>query len=29
VWIDGKLVINEGRLEHPKLADLATKMGKQ
>ncbi len=29
VWIDGQLVINEGRLEHPKLADLATKMGKQ
>jgi 2,5-dihydroxypyridine 5,6-dioxygenase len=29
VWIDGQQIMDEGRLAHPKLADLATKMGKQ
>lgn len=29
VWIDGQQVMDEGRLVHPKLADLASKMGKQ
>lgn len=29
VWIDGEQIMNEGELEHPKLAELAVKMGKQ
>lgn len=29
VWIDGQQVMNEGKLEHPRLAELARMMGKQ
>jgi 2,5-dihydroxypyridine 5,6-dioxygenase len=29
VWIDGEQIMNEGQLEHPRLAKLAAEMGKQ
>ena len=29
LWLDGEQIMDEGRLVHPKLADLAIKIGKQ
>jgi len=29
VWLDGQPIMDEGELVHPKLAELAVKMGKQ
>jgi leucyl aminopeptidase (aminopeptidase T) len=28
VWLDGKLIMEKGKLVHPELADLAKKIGK-
>jgi leucyl aminopeptidase (aminopeptidase T) len=29
VWLDGQQVMDQGRLLHPRLAELAVKLGKQ